>query len=344
MARRPTAQSRRVREALRKFEPEIRKAFERAIQQAAGSVDEAALLRLLESGQVERAVELLRINRAIMFPFDEAIRTVFIAGGAMAVGDIPKGLAGRFAFDGRHFRAEAWVREHVGGLIQGIEQESIQTTRRIIREGLEAGRSHKAVARDITGRKVGNRRVGGYLGLTSEQTDQVLNARSILSDPDEIRSYFVKDRKTGRMKPRYKLSDRRFDARVKKAIAEGRALSGRELDEVIEAHKAKALGYRGRVIARNEAHTSLAAGREEGFQQMLDNPEVETVTKKWQHGLSAEPRPDHVRLDGTMLSFGEDFVMDDGARMAHPHDPRGGARHSISCRCVCIYRVRFRRD
>lgn len=343
MARTPTAQSRRVREAVRKLAPTIRAAFERAIQQAAGSVDEATLLRLLESGQIERAVELLRINRAIMFPFDEAIRAGFIAGGTMAVGDIPKGLAGRFAFDGRHYRAEAWARDYVGDLIQGIQQESIETTRRVIQEGMQAGRSHKAVAREITGRKVGNRRVGGYLGLTSEQTDQVLNARSILSDPDQIRGYFVKDRKTGRMKPRYKLSDRRFDARVKKAIAEGRALSGRELDDVIEAHKAKALGYRGRVIARNEAHTSLAAGREEAFRQMMDNPEVETVTVRWQHNLSQVPREDHVAMDGTVIELGQTFSFPD-AQMKHPHDPAGGAKHSVGCRCIAVYRVRFRRD
>lgn len=340
---RETAQSRRVREALRKLEPEIRKAFERAIQQAAGSVDQAALLELLESGQVERAVELLRINRAIMFPFDEAIRAGYIAGGTMVVADLPRGLEGRFAFDGRHARAEAWVSEHVGDLIQGIEQESIETTRRVIREGIDAGRSSRAVARDITGRKVGTRRIGGYLGLTSEQTDQVLSARSILSDPEQIRSYFVKDRKTGRMKPRYKLSDRRFDARIKKAIAEGRTLSGKELDDVIEAHKAKALGYRGRVIARNEAHMALAAGREEAYAQILEDPEVETVTVRWQHGLSQEPREEHQAMDGTVIELGETFDFSD-ASMMHPHDPAGGAKHSIGCRCIAVYRVRFRRD
>lgn len=343
MARQPTAQTRRVREAIRKLEPELRKAFERTIQQAAGSVDQAVLARLLEAGEIERAVELLRINRAIMFPFDDAIRAVYITGGTMVAADLPRGLAGRFAFDGRHVRAEAWVRDHVGTLIQGIEQESIETTRRVIREGLEAGRSHRAVAREITGRKVGTRRVGGYLGLTSEQTDHVLRARAILSDPEQIREYFVKDRKTGRMKPRYKLSDRRFDGLIKRAIKDGKALSGADLDRVMEAHRAKALGYRGRVIARHEAHTALAAGREEAFTQMLDNPEVEMVTVRWQHNLSQEPRPDHLAMNGTVIELGQTFDFAD-ASMKHPHDPAGGARHSIGCRCIAVYRVRFRRD
>jgi hypothetical protein len=343
MARPPTAQTRRVRAALAKLQPEIRKAFEQAIQQAAGAVDQAALIELLESNQIERAVELLRLNRAIMFPLDEAIRTVFIAGGTMVAADLPRGVSGRFGFDGRHVRAEAWVREHVGNLIQGIEQEGIETTRRVIREGLEAGRSSRVVAREITGRKVGTRRVGGYLGLTSEQTDQVLRARSILSDPDQIRDYFVKDRKTGRMKPRYKLSDRRFDTRIKKAIAEGKALSGKDLDDVIEAHRSKALGARGRLVAKTESHTALAAGREEAYQQLTDNPEVETVTVRWQKSPRINDRPDHLAMDGTVITFGETFNFAD-ARMKHPHDPAGGAKHVANCGCIAVYRARFRRD
>jgi len=341
MARPLSAQSRRVAEAIRKLEPTIRKAFEMAIQQAAGAVDQRALLAALEAGNIERAIELLRINRAVLFPLDEAIRAGYITGGTMAVADIPRSLAGRFAFDGRHFRAEAWVREHVGDLIQGIEQEGIQTTRRVIREGLEAGRSHKTVAREITGRKVGTRRVGGYLGLNSDQTDQVLNARSILSDPDQIRDYFVKDRKTGRMKPRYKLSDRRFDARIKKAIAEGKALSGKDLDDVIEAHRSKALGYRGRLIAKDQSHTALASGREEAYQQMLEDPEVETVTVRWQKSPRVNDRPDHQAMDGTVITLGETFNFPD-AQMKYPHDPVGGPKHNAHCGCIAVYRVRIR--
>lgn len=343
MARPETGQAKRIRDAIAKLEPTIRKAFERAITQAAGAVDQRALLAALDAGDIERAVQILRLNQAMLFPFDDAIRAGFIAGGMSVAADLPRGLAGRFAFNGRHIRAEAWAREHVGGLIQGIEADGIETTRRVIREGLEAGRSHKAVAREITGRKVGNRRVGGYLGLTTQQADSVINARSILSDPERIREYFIRDEKTGRMKPRYQLSDRRFDVRVKKAIAEGKALSGPDLDQVIEAHRSKALGYRGKLIAKNEAHTAAAAGREEAFRQVIEDPEVETVTVRWQHNLSKEPREDHKAMDGTVITMGETFDFPD-ARMKHPHDPAGGAKHSAHCRCIAVYRVRFRRD
>ena len=343
MARQPTAQSRRVAAALRNLDPQIRRAFTDAVAKAAGGIDQGELIRLLESGQIDRAIELLRINRAVLFPLGEAIRAGFVAGGSLVAADIPRGLAGSFGFDGRHERAEAWVQRHVGDLIEGIERETLEMSRDVILDGVQTGRSSAAMARDITGRKVGDRRVGGFLGLNSDQTESVMRARGMLSDPDTIRDYFIKDKTTGRMKPRYKLTDRRFDKMIKKAIAEGRGIAGADLDAIMDAHKSKAMGYRGRVIAKNESHSALAAGREEGYRQALENPEVETVTIRWQHNLSQNPREDHVAMDGTVIEMGETFNFIDAA-MKYPHDPAGGAAHSIGCRCVGIYRVRMRRD
>jgi hypothetical protein len=344
MARHPNAQASRVRAALQKLEPEIRKAFEEAMQRAARGVDQAALLDALDAGDIQRAVELLRINQAILFPLPEAVRAGYMQGAGLVAADLSGGLGARWAFDGNSENAQRWIRSRGAELVEGIVDETMQAARKVITEGLRDGTGHRSIARQITGRKVGRSRVGGFIGLDSQMTDDVINARSMLSDPDRIRDYFIKDRKTGRWKPRYQLSDRRFDSRVIKAIKEGRALSGPELDRVVEAHKSKALGYRGRRIARNEAHTALAAGREEAYEQVRNDPEVETITVRWQHGLSQEPREDHLAMDGTVIEMGETFNFPDGVQMKHPHDPAGGAKHSIGCRCIAVHRVRMRRD
>jgi len=34
------------------------------------------------------------------------------------------------------------------------------------------------------------------------------------------------------------------------------------------------------------------------------------------------------------------FEFPDGARLLYPHDPAGGARHNINCRCSVAYYVR----
>lgn len=319
---RETAQSRRIKAALAKLEPAIRQAFIDAIKAAAGAVDARALAAALDAGQLERAAELLRINKALLFPLDEAIRGGYMAGGALVMADLPRGLSGAFGFDGRHVRAEEWTRRHVGDLIQGIEDDTRDMTRRVIREGLERGESGASLARQITGRKIGQTRVGGYLGLTAQQADSIIAGRAKLlsGDPALMREY-----------RRLKLRDKRFDGMIRKAIEAGKPIRGADLDRIMESHRNKALAYRGKLIARNEAHTALAAGREEGYRQMLENPEVEAVTKRWQHGLSREPREDHKAMDGTVLDFDEAFVMGDRTRMMHPHDPAGGAAHSAHC-------------
>ncbi len=76
--------------------------------------------------------------------------------------------------------------------------------------------------------------------------------------------------------------------------------------------------------------------------QLLGRAGVADVTIRWQHNLSAEPREEHLAMDGTVLSISERFQFSDVA-MAHPHDPAGGAKHSIGCRCVGVYRVELER-
>lgn len=333
-----TKQARRVLAKLRELEDPMFNEFKSAIERAAANVDFGALVRAIDARDIDAIAELLKISPASLFGIDESVRSAFMSGGGLVPADVPAAIGGVFAFDGRHDRAEAWVRQNVGTLIQGIQDQSREATRRIIADGISRGTSSRNLARELVGQKIGKRRVGGVLGLNSDQADSLIRARSILSDPSRIREYFIKDRASGTWKPRYALSDRRFDGAIRRAIADGKPIKGAQLESIMEAHRTKALGYRGRVIAKAETFAALAAGREEGFKQVLDNPNVEKVTVRWQHNLSQNPREDHVAMDGTIIDLGDYFRFAD-ALMKHPHDPAGGAGHSIGCRCIAIYRV-----
>lgn len=329
----------RLNGLISRLEPKIARAFRDAMQRASGDISFSQLVAALENGNIGQALQLVEISPGILFELDEEIRAAYIAGGLLATEDVPRALRGKFSFNGRHLRAEEWVRENVGNLVQGIQSDTLQTTRDVILQGFQENRTPRQVARDITGRNVGGRRVGGFLGLNSDQTDQVIRARRMLSDPEQIKNYFIKDRETGRLKPRYKLSNRNMDSLVRRAIANGTALSGKDLERVIEAHKAKAMGYRGNVIAKDQTFTAIAAGREESYAQMIARDDVEDVTKRWQHNLSEFPREDHVEMNGTVLSFNEVFRFPDGATLRHPQDVNADAGHKIGCRCTAFYRV-----
>ncbi|WP_375553392.1 phage minor head protein [Roseovarius mucosus] len=330
MGRKPTPDQRRQVEALlRTYDPRIRKAFQEAIQRARGSIDQGALIAALDARDIERAVQLLRLNQAALFPLTDAVRSAYVAGADLVAPILPATIAGVFAFDGLHPRAQAWLAEHSATLVQGIVEDSLNATRKALVAGLQENRGTRAVAREITGQMIGGQRRGGILGLTSEQTDYAISARSELTNLDG--NYFTR-----------KLRDKRFDAKVRRAMKSGKALTQAEIDQITGRYKDRMLAHRGRLIAQNETFTAQAQGRAEAMRQVLARDDVEAVTKRWQHSPQERGRPDHIAMDGTVIDFDEDFVFAD-ARMSQPHDPRGGAKHSAFCKCIAVYRVRLER-
>lgn len=338
---RKTAQQKRIEALLQRQSVAGRKAFLEAMRKATNAVESDVLIRLLEVNDVERAAALFRLERGVAFPLEEAIRNAFIGGGMAVADDLPKGLSGAFGFDGRHPRAIALAERQAAALVTYVSDDAVSGARRIIVDGLNTNRSLNSVARDLVGRKVGRQRVGGVIGLTEPQTDRMIRLRGMLSDPEKIGDYF---RDADMKIPRYKESDRRFDAMVRRAIKNGKALPAADVDRIGDAYKAKASGNRAKIVARNEALTAQASGREEAYQQLLDSGAVEAVSVRWQHGLSNEPREDHLAMDGKVMQLGETFDFPDGAQMKHPHDPAGGPAHSVGCRCIAVYRTHIPKD
>lgn len=320
-----TRQQREIDRILRRLEPAVRNAFIAAIQSAAGQVNITELARLIDQGNITAAVRLLDLPQGSLFPLQEAVRSAYMTGATGAASLAPVAV---FAFDGANPRATAWLQAHSSTLIQGIRENTLEAVRNALDAGVSEGRAGRSIALDITGRRVGNRREGGILGLNAQQADSIISARAKLQsgDPALMREYLD-----------LKLRDRRFDGAVKSAIAQGVPIRGAQLDTILNAHKAKALGYRGRVIAKNETFTALSAGRDEAMKQLLDRPEIERIDVRWQHNLSENARADHQAMDGTVIQLGETFNVD-GVAMEYPHDPAGGAENNIGCRCIAVYR------
>jgi hypothetical protein len=232
---------------------------------------------------------------------------------------------GTFSFDGRHPQAEQWFQAHALSLVQGISDESVDVARQAIAAKIGTVPPAK-IAQDIVGVRSGSGRTGGLVGLTSQM------AESITAGGDSLRAGRYNDYL------RLKLRDKRFDRIIAAARKSGKPLTEAQIKAILAAHKQKALAYRGKLIAANESFTALAAGRHESYRQMIEAGVADGVTKKWVHGLSVEPRVEHLAMNGTVLDFDQPFVFSDAA-MQFPHDPAGGAKHSIGCRCVVIYRL-----
>lgn len=314
---------------LSRLDVEVRKAFEAAIRNQAGRINLVALADALRRGDIAAAQEIAAIKPRDVARIGEVLRNAFFAAADLA-GRGGRGVVGLFQFDGRRPEALAWAEQNSARLITRLTEESRDAVRETITGGLDLNRSAQSVARDIAGRRVGAARVGSIVGLTGPQAASIARARVGLSsgNPAAMRDYL-----------KLALRDRKFDRLVRRAIKEGRPISRADLDRMLEAHKVKALVYRGKVIAQAETFKAAAAGRDQAYRQMLEMDGVTGVTVRWQHNLSAEPRVEHIAMGGTVLPIGQPFVFPDETAMLHPHDDTAPARHVIGCKCIAVYRV-----
>lgn len=327
MARNP-AQRQLYNELLARFSKEIADAFLQAIQGAAAQVDMKALAAAIDAGDVQRAAQIIGLDAGALFPVADAMRGAFVAGGGSVASIAPRGAI--FGFNGRYERAESWIAENVGRMVQGIADDTLPMVRAVVQDGVSRGRGGDAVARDITGKinPISGRREGGFIGLTEQQTDAAIRARRELTDLDA--NYFTR-----------KLRDKRYDAKVKAAIKSGKPLSQTDIDLIGNRYRDKMAKYRGQIIARTESASGIAQGQKEGFQQALDSGRIAGVTKRWQHNAAnQQERQDHVYMGSQpAIPIDRKFTLPDGTQMDGPHDPAGGAKHTIGCRCITIHRV-----
>jgi len=84
-------------------------------------------------------------------------------------------------------------------------------------------------------------------------------------------------------------------------------------------------------IARTEVHSVSTYATQEAVRSTRLEME-----KEWVTFIDKRTRTDHIRMNGERKPMDEDFTVG-GEQMAHPGDPRGGAKNVIHCRCVLLY-------
>lgn len=329
---------------LNRFEPEIAKALQQVIAAMGAAAPIKDIVEALNRGDVEAVVRLLQHTASIYFPFSEALRQAYMGGGAFAISQLPtrspfSGDRLVISFNGNHNRAVAWLNNYTEDTITGLTAQQQAAVRSVISIGLDTNRNTAEIARDLVGRIDPNtgRRVGGILGLNDGQTKLILKARQVLEagDADGLAWYM-----------QLASRDINQDRIINRALREGRKLTAAEINQILGRHSDKLAYQRGLAVARTEAYAALSAGQHEGWTQALDNGLLRAgdVTKRWQHSRNIPARPDHVGMNGRTIAFNELFMMPDGTRMQHAHDPAGGPKNNINCHCTTFYRLRKGRD
>lgn len=321
----------RLKELLKQYDAEIQRAFLAAIRSRANGINLTDLANAIEARDFNRAINIAGITRADLFPFDTSITNAYVAGGQTIPAAAPA-FAVAFGFDGRATRAEAWARNHVGGLVTNIVNEQLDMLRETIGSQIAEGVNPRKAALEIAGRiGPGNTRQGGFIGLSRAQSRYLANAKRELAELDA--NYFTRE-----------LRDRRFDGIVRKAIRDGKPLSQADLDRIASRYSDRLLKHRADTIARTESITALRAGRREGIQQGIEAGAIraDAVKRVWNATGDARTRPDHQQVSGQEVEgMDTPFTLPDGSRLLYPGDTSLGASASqtINCRCYDEYVV-----
>ena len=288
-----------------------------AIQQS-GSLSRARIERLIEQGRIEEAI--IEAGRIGAISINNSYAAVYGLAGRQATGLADDALRVTIGFDAVNSRAVGHLQAVRLRLISEITEQQREAISQSLTDGLTSGLNPRQQAIDV-------RR---SIGLTAPQRRAVENYRLAL----ERGSADALDRQ---------LRDRRSDSSVRRAIREGRPLSARQIDSMVERYRSRTLRYRARTIARTESLRALHAGSDEGYRQIIESASVDVseIVRTWHTARDERVRPTHVAASGQKRGLDESFVVG-GVLLRYPGDSRGPARETVRCRCIATARIRAR--
>lgn len=317
----------------------LKQAFYRAVQSVRDSAKLAQLERLIAANDVDGLFRALGLDSSEFAPLSNAIRDGYVLGADFTseqLTPIPTqdGGNGAFRFDVNNPEAWQWAATHSSRLVTELVEGQRNLLRNVLSEAVEAGQNPRATALSIVGRvdKTSGQRVGGFIGLTEQQGQWVMNARRELET----------------LNPNYlnrQLRDKRFDSTVRKAIKDEKPLKQSEIANIITRMQARAERYRGEVIGRTESLNALRAGQQAAISQAMErsNTPASAVTKEWDATGDARTREDHLLMEDVKVKFNQPFRFPSGGLAMYPGDSSLNAPASdiIQCRCIVNYRVDF---
>ncbi len=332
-------QRQRFEALLEKHEPALRRAFLAGIDELKDGAVIREVAEALEAGDVEGALNAMRIEPEAFRELEQAYEAAFEDGGVDAA-DLITGTRTPNAgplfirFNVRNPRAENFVRDHSSTLVTRITDDQRTTIRNTMNEGLQRGRNPRTTALDIVGRidPATQRRTGGVIGLSAPQGRAVNRARDELAsgDPAQLRNYLTRAAR-----------DKRFDIVVNRALRDGTPIPADQAQRAIQRYSDRLLRLRGETIARTETLSAIQSSKLEAFQQAVDSGQVSAnaVRKTWNSAGDFRVRHTHTVLDGDTVGLNEQFISPSGALLSHPGD--GPPEESINCRCDMSIRIDF---
>lgn len=331
---------------LKQMEPAVKVAFIEAIGRAAAAISLKDVEAAVAANDDAKLVQLFALDRGDFAKYERALAEAFVATGdasmvshtAIAAGQGAN--IGRVVFDATDPVATAWLRERSSLLITEFQTETVEnleallsSVRRTLEPGTRSGQSVHTTALDLVGRvnRSTGRREGGILGLTPMEAEWAERAYSELVGGESagLRNYLTRG-------PR----DKRFDALVRAAIANGKPISPDNAARMVASYRNGLLQRRGERIARTETIAAMNSARYESLRQLIDRNILreQDIEHEWDASEDSDTRDSHRAMDGQRRPHGEPFVSGLGNRLLYPGDRSNGAPASDTAQCRCFRR------
>lgn len=317
---------RRLQELLKKYEPQVARAFIAAIKDITSGARLRALVAAIERNDIEAALAAIDFDRAAFAAVAGGITEAYSAGGAIVVGSTawrgPSGQRLVVRWDMQNPRALERIQSISGRFITIITNEVREVVRDTIASGYALGRGPNQIAIDLVGRVSGAQRTGGVVGLSRPQQKYVANMRRYLMEGD-LEAYLGMTRR-----------DKRFD----RTVLKGDPLTNAQIDRITQRYSDRLLQTRAEAIARTETAEAVEASKAEAFAQYADKAGVppEAIVRTWINPGGDNRRDWHGDMDGwTVRGLTQPFITPRGAAMMHPLDTSLGAGpiEIVNCRC-----------
>jgi len=309
-------QSRRLIERLiRRAEPKIRREFGLlvAFLKRQNSLDDLAFF--ISTGRMDLALATLDLAS------ERFANTVIgvMSGAAEEVSDgLASALGIQVSFDRTNIEAVQAFQRNRLRLVREFSQGQRGAVREALTDGIRLGLNPRQQAVAFR----------NSIGLTGKQQRAVSNFRAAL----ERNSSEVFTRK---------LRDRRFDSKIRQAIANGKPLSRGEIERMVGRYQERFVKFRSEVIARTEALRSAHEGAEVAFKQATEKGHFppEAIRRIWNTASDERVRSSHTSMHLLEARVNEPFPSGLGNLLLFPGDPAAPPADTIQCRCVLATRV-----
>lgn len=276
----------------------------------------AELAELIQRGDVEGAFRILdRATRRLGIVWSQQ----FVLAGEDTSRFLNRALGEIIIdFDLTNSGAVAVMQENQLRLVAEFTAAQRRATREALTAGIEAGANPIQQARAFR----------ESIGLTAHQERAVQNYQRALENLD-------------RDALRRQLRDRRSDPTVRRAIEEGKPLSGKQVQKLVKRYRERFRAHRARVIARTEALRSTHMGAKAMYDQAIESGQLlpEQLVQIWNTALDERVRSSHAAMHSQERPIGLPFTSGVGNSLRFPGDPSAPGAETIQCRCALGTRI-----